>query len=118
MRDTQYLRRLFNRQSAEEAQFDDLALPRVERGQAAERFVERNQVGILRLGLVKRFVERQTRLAAPALVRLVAARVIHQDAAHQLRGNADEVSAVSPVDALVNQPQEGFIDQGRGLQRV
>jgi hypothetical protein len=45
--------------------------------------------------------------------------VIHQRAAHRLRGDGEEVRAVLPVGgALVDQAEEGLVDQGRGLERV
>ena len=56
---------------------------------------------------------------APRLAALPVARVIHQDAPDQLRGHAEEMGAVLPVDAaLVDQPQVGFVHQGGGLQGV
>jgi hypothetical protein len=49
----------------------------------------------------------------------MAARVVDEDAAHQPRGDAEEVRAVLPPDVvLVYQAQEDFIDERGGLQRV
>jgi hypothetical protein len=47
------------------------------------------------------------------------ARVIHQDTAHHLRRQAEEVSAVLPRHGiLTNQPQIRFVHEGRRLQRM
>jgi hypothetical protein len=56
--------------------------------------------------------------AAP-LRRLILACVVNQYAAHQVRGDPEEVGAVLPLDVvLVDQAQEDFVDEGGGLQRV
>ena len=48
-----------------------------------------------------------------------AMRVVDEDAAHGLRRCRDEMGAVPPVHAFgIDQPQVGFVDQGRGLQAV
>jgi hypothetical protein len=45
--------------------------------------------------------------------------MVNQNAPHHLRGNAKEVRPVLPLDlTLINQPDERFIHQCRGLQRV
>src|SRR5262245_30365554 len=45
--------------------------------------------------------------------------VIDQNSSHQLRGHAEKLRAVSPIDScLVDQPQPGFVNQSGGLQRV
>ena len=50
---------------------------------------------------------------------IVATRVVDEDAAHGLRRCRHEMGAVLPVHALVvDQPQVGFVDQGRRLQAV
>ena len=47
------------------------------------------------------------------------ARVVHQDPPHHLRGDAVEVAAVLPGDAvLAGQAHERLVDQRRRLQRV
>jgi hypothetical protein len=43
--------------------------------------------------------------------------VVHQDAAHQLRAQGEEVRSILPVRVLdFDQPQPGFMDQGGGGQ--
>ena len=47
------------------------------------------------------------------------ARVVDQDAPHHLRGDAEEVRATLPGDAiLAGEPEVRLVDQGGGLQRV
>ena len=58
-------------------------------------------------------------LGVRAPLGVVATRVVDEDAAHCLRRCRHEMGAVLPVHALViDQPQVGFVDQGRGLQAV
>src|SRR5688572_13086606 len=58
-------------------------------------------------------------LGVRAPLRIAPPRVVDEDAAHGLRRCRHEMGAVLPVNALViDQPQVGFVDQGRGLQAV
>src|SRR5262245_28955832 len=46
-------------------------------------------------------------------------RVLHQDLAHQIRGDAEEVGSILPLDTgLVDELQVYLIDQGGARQRV
>jgi hypothetical protein len=50
---------------------------------------------------------------------IVRHRVIDEDAAHHLRCNGQEVGAVLPFHGIpFEQPQIGFVDQSRRLERV
>jgi hypothetical protein len=54
-----------------------------------------------------------------ALLGLVRAGVVDEDAAHHLRGHADELRAVLPARApLVNHQQVRLVDEGGRLERV
>jgi hypothetical protein len=54
-----------------------------------------------------------------ALWRTTPARVVHENAAHHLRGDAEEMRPVLPgYSVLVNQPQIRFVDNRGGRQRV
>src|SRR5205085_5227051 len=68
-RDAEHLRRLFDAKSAEVAQLDDAALALINRTEAVERFVERQQVNrFFRRsgdGLIK--CDAQRRAAAPCI---------------------------------------------------
>ena len=44
--------------------------------------------------------------------------MIHQDPAHHLRGNSEEMGAAVPLHSLIDQPQEGFVHQGGTLQSM
>jgi hypothetical protein len=64
-------------------------------------------------------VERQFCRAAAAPLGPARLGVVDEDVAHHLRGEAEELRAVLPVDAvLTDESQVYFVDQGRGLQRV
>ena len=55
---------------------------------------------------VDRLGQRDVRRLGAVLLALLAPRVIHADAPHQLRGNREEVAAVLPIDvALLEQLQ-------------
>ena len=56
-------------------------------------------------------------IAAP--LRAALPRVVHQHAAHDLRGQRQELLAVLPFErALSGQPDEGLVDQRGALQGV
>src|SRR5262249_33562425 len=103
-RDLQYLRRLFHTQAPKVSQLDDLALARVNRRQALQRVVQRNEFRAARLRDYRRFIERD--LASPSSALGVAARagIIHQNLSHQLSGNREELGAVLPAQLIqINQ---------------
>jgi hypothetical protein len=110
---------LFDGQTAEVAQLDDLALPRIEALQTPQRFVEGNQVYLRRrremIGVVKRdALGLAATLGGPARF-----GVIYQDLAHQTRGGAEEIGAVLPIDlTLVYQSQKSLVNKSRRLERV
>jgi hypothetical protein len=115
----QDLRSLFDRQAGKEAQLDDAALLLIELGQTAQSVVERHQVQVALLRHGNGFVERKLAGVGAALGGVPVARVVHQDAADQLRRHAEEMCAVLPLHAaLVDQLHPGFVDQGGALQRV
>src|SRR5205085_12565177 len=58
-------------------------------------------------------------LAIPPLGCRMPAGVVHKDAPHRLRGDAEKMGAVLPADSpLIHQLQERFMDERRGLQGV
>ena len=118
-RSIQHLADFFIRQATEEAQFDDLALARIEREEIFQRIVERDQINTPFRGRRERFVESKLVPAAPALFRAMGSGIVDEDATHDLRGDAEEVGAILPGGgALVDQPQIGFVDKAGRLQRV
>src|SRR5918993_2740058 len=117
--DAQDFRRLLDREAAEEAQLDDARLLRVERVEAFERLVERDQVRGALARHVDVLVEREFLEFAAALFGLLLARVIDEDAAHHLRRDAEEVRPVLPLHLrLIDEPQVGFVDERGRLQGV
>ena len=66
-----------------------------------------------------RFFQRDLLLISSPFESLSRASVVDQDPPHELRCNSKEVCPVLPVGStLTNQPQKGFVDERRGLQRV
>jgi len=65
------------------------------------------------------FIEEHMASAASALAGSMTAGVVDEDAAHQLRGQTDEVRAVLPGQIpLTEQLQKGLVHEGGGLKRV
>ena len=87
-----------------------------------ERFIDRHDLVARGLAGIDRrdraAVEGDLHLAAP-LLRTPLARMVDQDPAHRLGGDPEEVRPALPVDrALVDDPEEGLVDQCRGGQGV
>jgi hypothetical protein len=58
-------------------------------------------------------------MMAPALGGKVFAGMVHEDSAHQLRSDAEEVQAVFPMHGgMTGQTQVSFMDEGGPLQGV
>jgi hypothetical protein len=90
-----------------------------ERGEALERILERDQIDLGRLGGELDETQRHALATARALGGAAVAGVVHEDAAHHVRGDADELRAVPPIDAtLVDEPEVGFVHERCGLERV
>src|SRR6185295_12424175 len=53
-----------------------------------------------------------------ALQSFALARVVEQDAAHQLRRHTVELRPVLPPDVLIDQLEIGLVDEGRRLQQM
>src|SRR2546421_10094179 len=80
---------LLDRQAAEELQLHDSALLRIDLSQSFERVIEGNDIrrSLLRYG--QGFIQRDLAGAAATLGVSMAARMIDQDAAHQVRGDGE-----------------------------
>ena len=102
-RDAQGRCRLFDRQTREETQLDDASLIRVEQFELLQHRSRSiaSTVSIEPGAASIRSVSGTRHAAAPTFVAAFVARVIHEDAAHQLRGNREEVAAVLPVDFVL-----------------
>src|SRR5205807_3746973 len=95
-RQSQHFGGFFDRQAAEEFHFNDLALLWIDLIQSLERVIKGND---FRRSLLRNYhgvIQRNLMRPAAALCVSVAACMIHQDSAHQLCGNSEEVCAVLP----------------------
>ena len=112
-------RSLLDRETTEEPQVDDLGLGRVVALELFERFVQREH-GLGRIRdrrLCERDVDAQDAAAVPR--RRLAPRLLDEDVAHRARGRRHEPCAVAVLlRLLARQPQPGFVDERRRLQRV
>ena len=125
--DADDVRGLLDGEAAEVAQLDDLRLFGVERGQPRQRLVEREHVDVVgpvgagrrRLDSQRCVVERDALRRAAALGRAARPRALHEDLAHRERGDGEEVRAVGELARpLGGEPDERFVDERRGLQRL
>src|SRR5579871_1023036 len=117
-RDFEHFRGLFHTESAKEAHFDYLHLAGILPRQRVHRVIQGYQVGSPIVAHHGRFFQRYVLYIAPAF-QIVAARMVHQDAPHQLRRDSEEMCAILPLHArIVHQAHIGFIYQCGGLQAV
>jgi len=109
----------FHSKPAEETEFDEFGLIGVQCLEAIQRFVEFVK-GHFRYGRDADVVFNGQNLGVTAaFLGALVAGVIHQDAAHELGGDAEKVGAALPVDAgLIHQLHVGFVDQRSGLQSM
>src|SRR6185369_4788230 len=98
-RNVQHFCDLFNSQTAEEAEFHDTALLRVDKRQRVQGIIQRNHLGCFLLRDGECLVQLEFAGAAASLCTSVAASMIDEDRAHQLSGDSKEVSPVLPLDA-------------------
>ena len=112
---------LFDRQPSEKSPLDDATLTRVHLFQLLPGPIEIERIdGVDCIGLRRHcLVERNRDAAAAALFAASPTGVIDDDAAHQCRGDREEVSAVLPVHvALSEQLDVGLADYGCRLQAI
>src|SRR5215207_9507907 len=111
--------RLLYRESAEESKLDNLHLLRVYLGEQVQGVVQGDEVHVALARNVYVLVERELLELAAALLGLVRARVVYEYAAHHLRGDAEEVRAVLPLNLrLVYEAHVRLVDERSGLQGV
>ncbi len=105
-------------QTAEETKLDDASFAFIEPGKRIERVVQANQ---LLIALDDRDIvsERDPAVLSGALFGSPGSRCIHEDPAHDLGGDREEVRAILPANTLrFNEAQEGLIDERGGLKCV
>lgn len=115
--DVQGLGDFFHREAAEIAEFDGLAFSRVEFFEGIQTVVEGHEVpaafGLKAHSLIQRHFD------AGPLASLLAARVVHQDLAHQASSHSEEMGAALPSGiGLIDEPCVGFMDERGWLQGV
>ena len=116
--DPERLARFEAGEPAEVAQLDDPRLTRIEHLESFHGGVERQDRYRVRVRRGDGAGEGDVLPVAAAFERMFAARVLDQDPAHHARRDAEEMRAILPVHIRVDQPQIGFMDQRRGLERM
>ena len=120
------MRGFFDGQAREKPEFHDARLVGVETREPIERFIHGqhlDRIGLVRcvscLAAFQRVLERHARRGSSSLGRLTFARVIHENAAHQLRRDAEELRAVLPGRSpLIHQTEIEFVNERRWRERV
>ncbi len=112
---------LLHCQAGEEAQLDDACLLGIERRQPLKRTIDRKHVlGPRRIvSLFQCHVDRDPRRGVAALGRVACTGVIHQDAAHELRGESEEVRAILPGrPPLIHKAEVELVNESGRNERV
>jgi hypothetical protein len=108
-------------QAREEPQLDQAGLERVQGGQPRQRFVEGQQFLVGRRG--GDVVEVEALQAAAAFLGLLAAGLVDADVTHSRRRRREEMAAVvvaafASVARRSHHAQVGFVQEGRGIERL
>jgi hypothetical protein len=115
----QHVGNFLDSQAAEEPQFDDLALARVDESEPFERVVDGDEVGAGPYGHPQLLVELKRRNTTASLLGLMGTRPIHEDMSHDLGADSEEVIAVLPVALRsLHKPNVRLVHESRGLQGV
>lgn len=117
--DAKELGDFFGGHAAEDAEFDDGGLAFVNSREAFEGFIDVAEGEIFCCGWFGRVSKINQRIFASALVCAALFSVGDKDAAHHLRGHAEDVGAVAEVYAVLGEQAEiGLVYQSGGLQGV
>ena len=106
--------------TAEESQFGNATLARIERGEPIQRGVKIEQVDLIRreCGVI-RVTQRHASPASRALRSQAGTRVIDENAAHHLRDHRQELCPVLPVGIpLIDETEIRLVHEGGRLQGV
>ena len=111
---------VFDRQSGEVAQLNQLGGLGILGGQAGQGFVDVEKLVRRRGEADVGGVEGHTTTPAAAFVGLLAAGLIDENAAHRLGRGGEEVTAAVPgrLVPLADQAQVGLVNEGGGLERL
>lgn len=111
---------LFEGETGKEVHFEDIGLPWIERGEAGEGFVDGQDVSGGVVGSLNHlFDESDLNLSVSALFCAMGPRIIDENMAHHVGGEAKDAGPVLPHGiGFADEPQVGLIDQGCGLEGV
>ena len=110
---------LLDGEAAEVAQFDHARFLRIEFRQGFERVVEGDEFGTAFDGAIYIFIQGELLKILPAFLCIVLARMIHQQATHDLRSDTKKVGSVLPVHPrLIYETNVSLVYQRSGLQGV
>src|ERR1035438_39611 len=116
--DPQDLADLLLGHAAEESQFHNPALARVETGQAEQGIVECHQFPGTLFRVVQCLVPVDSQESPFPLERPLSTGMIHQNSTHHPGGGSEKMRPALPVDRLADESQVRFVDQGGCLERV
>ena len=117
--DFHHLGGFFDAEPAEEAEFDDAGLSRIDLGEGVERVVEGDEFARFHLRDVERLGEIEGLGFGATLGRDAAAGAVEQDAAHEGGGDGEEVRPMLPVQlARVHQAEIGFVNEIGALEAM
>jgi len=107
----------FDGQTAEETEFDNAALLRVDPGKFFERVFKCDQIRFAAPSHAERLVERQHRFPASSLGSIASPGVAYQNVTDHLSRNSEEMVPILPLNPLlINQLQISFVNEGGALQ--
>ncbi len=117
-RDLQHLCRFLHAESAEETHFDHLHFAWIQPRERVHCVIQRHQVRSPAAVHDGCLFQRDL-LQLTSALQVMAARMLDQNAPHQLRRNGEEVRAILPLHApVLHQPHVRLINQRRRLQAV
>jgi len=118
-RHIEQLSRFFGGKPSEKTHFDKVSFFRVDTGQFVERVIDPNHDSRLLQARMLRFIERERRLPASPLLRVLSAGVVNQDLSHHASRNAQEMDAVTDIGGgLAGQLGIHLMNKSGGLQSV
>ena len=112
-------RRVLYGEAGEKAEFDDLALLRMEFGKAVERFVEGEDIQAFCFGSGDGLGKAELEDVTATFASVVAAGVVHKNLPHQARGDTIKMFAVLPFGRLLaDQPDKSLMDKSGALESM
>jgi hypothetical protein len=106
------------RKAAEVIELYDFALSRIQVRQLIERLIQQQEVTVAWFDRAEPVIDCHSECRIGSLGGSVRPRVIHEDPAHHLRSDREEVDTVLPIHALIHQPQIRLVNQRRRLKSM